>query len=200
MIIAKIAAFVVNYNQAVRYIRQAVLIVKTMKNNIVTGEILRALEVIGDEDYQCVLSCIKKAKRVFVAGSGRSGLVGRCFAMRLMHLGVESYVAGETTCPPIKKGDVLVIISCRGENNRLLDFAKTAQACKAKVLAVTTKNTPVSKISDYAVKMPVQKSKQFYNSLFEQTVFLFFEIFVEIYRKNRNLRMKAMAARHANLE
>jgi len=37
-------------------------------------------------------------------GVGRSGLIGRAFAMRLMHLGFEVYVLGETITPAVEKG------------------------------------------------------------------------------------------------
>ena len=47
------------------------------------------------------------AKRVYVAGAGRSGLIARAFAMRLMHLGMEAYVVGETITPAMHTGDIL---------------------------------------------------------------------------------------------
>ncbi len=40
------------------------------------------------------------AKRIYVMGAGRSGLIAKAFAMRLMHLGMHSYVVGETITPP----------------------------------------------------------------------------------------------------
>ncbi|NLO77568.1 MAG: 6-phospho-3-hexuloisomerase, partial [Methanomicrobiales archaeon] len=39
------------------------------------------------------------AERIYVMGAGRSGLVAKGFAMRLMHLGMHSYVVGETITP-----------------------------------------------------------------------------------------------------
>ena len=37
-------------------------------------------------------------------GAGRSGLVAKAFAMRLMHLGLEAFVVGETITPALNKG------------------------------------------------------------------------------------------------
>jgi 6-phospho-3-hexuloisomerase len=170
-----------------------------MKNNVIE-EVGKVLEKIDDKNYEMLLSHIRKAKRVFLAGAGRSGLIGRCFAMRLMHLGIESHVVGETTCPSIKKGDLLIIVSCSGNNKSLLEFAKTACSRKARVLAITSDNTPVASVSDYAIKIPLVKSVQFGNSLFEQAAFLFLEMFLLVYGKRGKISHVSMAGRHANLE
>ena len=52
--------------------------------------------------------------RVYVAGSGRSGLVAASFAMRLVHLGFATHVVGESTAPGIERGDLLVMASGSG--------------------------------------------------------------------------------------
>ena len=54
---------------------------------------------------------MRESKQVFVIGSGRSGLVAKAFAMRLMHMGLHAYVVSETTTPALNKGDVMVIFS-----------------------------------------------------------------------------------------
>ncbi len=57
-------------------------------------------EIIDRLDEEAIKSMIQKileGERIFVMGAGRSGLVGKAFAMRLMHLGFSVYVVGETT-------------------------------------------------------------------------------------------------------
>jgi len=51
---------------------------------------------IDRESANQLLEEILNAKRIYLAGAGRSGLVARAFAQRLMHLGFESYAIGET--------------------------------------------------------------------------------------------------------
>ena len=63
---------------------------------------------------------IDKNKCIFILGAGRSGLMARGFAMRLVHIGYTVYVIGETITPSIQAGDVLVSVSGSG---------KTAIAC-----------------------------------------------------------------------
>src|SRR5512136_868994 len=57
--------------------------------------------------------------RVYVAGAGRSGLIARAFAMRLLHLGFDVYVVGETVTPALQRGDTLVIFSGSGETHSM---------------------------------------------------------------------------------
>jgi 6-phospho-3-hexuloisomerase len=52
---------------------------------------------------QLLVTAYKEERGVLVVGMGRSGLVARGFAMRLRHLGLHSYVLGETITPPVKK-------------------------------------------------------------------------------------------------
>lgn len=46
-----------------------------------------------------LMDAICMAKKIYAAGAGRSLLALRCLAMRLMHLGFEAYVVGETITP-----------------------------------------------------------------------------------------------------
>ncbi len=74
--------------------------------------ILNALNVIDINDIELFIDSLinvyKSERKVLVVGAGRSGLVGRAFAMRLMHLGFRSYVLGETITPSVGEGDLVV--------------------------------------------------------------------------------------------
>lgn len=62
---------------------------------------------------------IRNSDRIFVVGTGRSELVGKAFAMRLMHLGFNVHVVGEVTTPAIRDKDCLIAISGSGETKQL---------------------------------------------------------------------------------
>ncbi len=51
---------------------------------------------IPAEQVYAFLDAILDADRIYVMGAGRSGLVAKSFAMRLMHTGFTAYVVGET--------------------------------------------------------------------------------------------------------
>ncbi len=56
--------------------------------------ILNALNIINMKEIESfvdvLINVYENDKKVLVVGAGRSGLVGRAFAMRLMHLGFRS--------------------------------------------------------------------------------------------------------------
>ncbi|MCD6372835.1 MAG: 3-hexulose-6-phosphate synthase [Thermococcus sp.] len=95
------------------------------------------------------------ANKIFIYGAGRSGLVGKAFAMRLMHLDFNVYVVGETITPAFEKGDLLIAISGSGETNSIVDAAKIAKAQGGKVVTITSyANSTLGKLSDVVVEIP----------------------------------------------
>ncbi|HNR45276.1 MAG TPA: SIS domain-containing protein, partial [Methanofastidiosum sp.] len=72
--------------------------VKSSVRNIIS-EISSVMEEIDENTIEEVISEILKANKIFIVGAGRSGLVGKAFAMRLMQIGFKVYVVGETITP-----------------------------------------------------------------------------------------------------
>lgn len=66
-------------------------------------------DTTSDKEGQQFMQALLTAPRIYVAGAGRSGLIAKAFAMRLMHIGMESYVVGETITPAMQNGDLLVV-------------------------------------------------------------------------------------------
>lgn len=56
----------------------------------------------------------KYKNSIFLAGNGRSDMISKTFAMRLLHLGFNGSVIGETITPAIKKDDLCIINSGSG--------------------------------------------------------------------------------------
>jgi 6-phospho-3-hexuloisomerase len=77
------------------------------------------------------------AKRVYVAGAGRSGFIAKAFGIRLMHLGFDAYVVGETITPAFQQGDTLVIFSGSGETQSMVSICGTAKELGGKVCLIT---------------------------------------------------------------
>ncbi len=95
------------------------------------------------------------APAIFVYGAGRSGLVGRALAMRLMHLGLPVYVVGDTTTPALHEGDLLLVISGSGETPSVRVVAEEAKRRRADVVSLTAEaNSSVARLSDLVVLVP----------------------------------------------
>ena len=122
-----------------------------MKESI--GAILKniqtAQEYLDEEDIKEFMNILINSKNIFVIGAGRSGLAGRAFAMRLMHLGLSSYVVGETISPAIYEDDCILAISGSGETNTCVNAAKISKDRGAKVLALTSNpDSSLGKLAD----------------------------------------------------
>ncbi|MGZ7127405.1 MAG: 6-phospho-3-hexuloisomerase [Halobacteriota archaeon] len=118
------------------------------------------VQAIADEiDYSEVktlvtdiLAAQQNQKRLFVMGAGRSGLVVKGFAMRLMHLGFNVYVVGETVTPAVETGDLLIVISGSGETKSIIDMSALAKAKGTRLAAVTSnRDSTLGTISDAIV-------------------------------------------------
>jgi len=99
-----------------------------------------------------ILTAHQNQKRLFVMGAGRSGLVVKGFAMRLMHLGFNVYVVGETVTPAVETDDLLVVVSGSGETKSINEMSALAKAQGTRLAAVTSnKNSSLGTISDTIV-------------------------------------------------
>lgn len=107
--------------------------IKAILDNIESAE-----EFLDEKTIDKFENMIIDANNIFVTGAGRSGLAAKAFAMRLMHLGLSSYVVGETISPAINADDCIIAISGSGETNTIVSAAKIAKNRGSKVLAVTS--------------------------------------------------------------
>jgi len=93
-----------------------------------------------------------KERKIFVVGVGRSGFVGRAFALRLMNLGFDVYFLGETITPAAGKEDLVIAISGSGTTKLALTAGSTAKEIGAKVIAITSyPQSPLGDIADLIV-------------------------------------------------
>jgi 6-phospho-3-hexuloisomerase len=114
----------------------------------ILGEISRVLDKVERREITALASGLAGVTRVLVAGEGRSGLMGKAFAMRLMHLGLTVYVLGETTTPAVAGGDTVVAISGSGTTAGTVRAATAAVGVGAEVWAVTS--DPASELAGLA--------------------------------------------------
>ena len=75
--------------------------IKAILDNIICAE-----EFLDEDAINEFEEIIMNSKNVFVTGAGRSGLAAKAFAMRLMHIGYQPYVMGETITPALRENEV----------------------------------------------------------------------------------------------
>ncbi|MDI6642989.1 MAG: 6-phospho-3-hexuloisomerase [Candidatus Hodarchaeaceae archaeon] len=187
------------------------------------GEILEHLRIASKKltkrQVDGFIRTLLAAQRVFVVGAGRSGMVMKAFAMRLMHLDMDVYVVGETITPALRTGDVLVALSGSGETDLIVEAARIAKKVGAKIVAITSyPKSSLARFADSLVILPgrtkVARTTRFMKrelageyaslaplgTLFEVTALVFLDgviasLMVKLGRKEEELK-----ARHATIE
>jgi 6-phospho-3-hexuloisomerase len=188
---------------------------------LMASKIDETANLLSDEEVQQFLKEILKAQRIYVMGAGRSGLVAKAFAMRLMHLGFVSYVVGETVTPSMKAGDMLVAFSGSGETKTVAELVETAKAIGGRVCLITSKkNSRMGRIADCVAVIQSQRDKQKDESaefeirqmmgehksfaplgtLFETASMIFADAIVSALMEITHCDVKDLKDRHANIE
>lgn len=182
---------------------------KTAGSSKVAAELYQAFQQINEDEVTGLAERITKANRVFVAGAGRSGLMGRAFAMRLMQLGIPVYVVGETVTPAIKAGDLLVIGSGSGETPLLVAFANKSTSLHADVVLITlSAHSTIGRTANHTITLTGARKDQIdadvsiqpMGSLYEQTLLLFYDVVILSLMQMLEMDTSRMYENHANLE
>lgn len=149
-------------------------------------------------------------QNVFCMGAGRSGAIVRAFANRILHLGKHVYMVGDSTTPPVRKGDLIVVISGSGKSASLLQSLEIAKSMGAEILILTMNpDSPAGKLATLSVRIPgttrqadqpTAESFQPVGNLFEQLAWLTADAIIILAKEKLNLSNEDLLARHANIE
>ncbi|MEK6975534.1 MAG: 6-phospho-3-hexuloisomerase [Candidatus Thermoplasmatota archaeon] len=153
------------------------------------------------------LDVLQPARRVFLYGRGRSGFVARAFAVRLMHLGYQTYVVGETITAPVTKHDVVVLVSGSGLTYPVVMTAELGRRQGATVVAITAHaESEVARLAHVVVPIVPpdgngERGKLApLGTIFETSAWLFFDAVVALLMQRLGETEATMRKRHATLE
>lgn len=169
-------------------------------------EVASILPQIGDRESRDFLRELGRAKRIYITGVGRSGLVVKAFGQRLMHLGLEVHLADEITAPGASRGDLLVACSGTGSTLLPLYMARKARRIGARVVALTAKpRSALARLARLVIRIPAPlekdgRTKQPARSLFEQVLFLYLDSIILALMHELGIPSRRIERRHANLE
>ena len=163
---------------------------------------------VKEEETERLLDALVEAKCIQVFGMGRMNCAVRAFVMRLMHMGLNAHVVYDTTCPNIGPGDLLVVnCACTTISFTIMKFARRLGA---KVVAITANpQSKSARLCDFTVSLRGQvhggreyeiPSVQPMASLFEQAIFIYEDIVVQLLMKRLRITPEQMAKRHTNLD
>jgi len=176
----------------------------------VVEELSQTVNLISDEETENLVDRILESKKIFVTGAGRSGFMGKSFVMRMMHMGIDAYVVGETVTAAFEKDDLLIIGSGSGETKTLVAIAEKAKSLGGTVAAITiSPESTIGELADITVRLPgITKDQsegdfktiQPMGSLFEQTMLLIYDAIILRFMEKKGLDSNKMYGKHANLE
>jgi len=179
--------------------------------NAILDELRAVLSKVSPDEAGAFVGDLLAARRIFVAGAGRSGLAGRAFAMRLMHFGLDAYVIGEIATPAYSSDDLLVVCSGSGETGSLVSIADKAKRIGGRIALLTiVPDSTIGKLADRRIVLPAPSPKakagesipsiQPMGSLFEQALLLLLDAVILELMARRGASSDEMFTRHANLE
>ena len=174
----------------------------------VLAEISTVLDKINEAEIDQAATLIIRDKRIFVLGSGRSGFMAKSFAMRLMHIGYQVFVIGETITPSIQPHDVLVSVSGSGKTSSVLELTEKAAKNGVEIIAVSSNaSSPLAKLAKQVIVVPGAtkygdgvESIQLLSSLFDQSVHIVLDILCLKLSIRDKVSNGAAKKQHSNME
>ncbi|KRM61764.1 MAG: 6-phospho-3-hexuloisomerase [Lentilactobacillus diolivorans] len=176
--------------------------------NDVMSEVDHVMAMVSLPEVEQAEKLIQKDKRIFVLGAGRSGFMAKGFAMRLMQIGFQVYVIGETITPSIQAGDVLISISGSGKTSSILELTQRAKDDGVTVIGVTSNAaSPLGQVADAVITVPGATkngsgidSIQLLSTLFDQSVHITLDIVCLQLSRRDHVSNDDAANTHSNME
>lgn len=189
----------------------------------ITSGIRAAMKNIPSDQVENVIKMLTNAKeqnkKIMIIGMGRSGLIGRAFAMRLMHLSFAVHVIGETITPALEADDILFAISGSGSTTFVVDAAQIARKVGAKITAITSyPESPLGKLADHIIfiagRIVTEREKDYFSrqilgvheplaplgTLFEASALVFLDSLIVELMGRLGKTESEMRTRHATVE
>jgi 6-phospho-3-hexuloisomerase len=188
---------------------------------LMASKVKKIADSISDDEIEGFLKEILNANRVYVMGAGRSGLVAKAFAMRLMHLGLTAYVVGETITPAMKPDDVMIVFSGSGRTKTIADISETVREMGGRICLITSNaDSRIGRISDsiviiehqrdavrddaqeFEIRQMMGEHKSFapLGTLFETAAMVFADAIISRLMEITQTDEKELKNRHANIE
>jgi 6-phospho-3-hexuloisomerase len=171
---------------------------------VAAAEIAALVEAVDPSQLDQLVDATMSAPVLYVAGHGRSGLVARAWAMRLMHLGVTVHVVGDTLAPAFPADALLICVSATGTTGSSVTQASRARHLGGTVAALTAAGgNALAQLADVVVEVPARRvvaTVQHAGSLFEQTCLVIADAVCGALQLRLGLTTAELDSRHANLQ
>ncbi|MCS7116455.1 MAG: 6-phospho-3-hexuloisomerase [Nitrososphaerota archaeon] len=188
-----------------------------------TTMITQNLSKVSEEQIGIGIDVLLKHRnnKILVVGAGRSSLVAKAFALRLLHLGYNVHVLGDTLVPSIDEKDLVIAVSGSGTTRLVVAAVEAAKHVGAKVLAVTSfPDSPLGRLADYIIEVKgrilgsEESGRDYFSrqilglheplaplgTLFEDSCMILFDAMVVVLLDKLKMSEEELKKRHANIE
>ena len=171
--------------------------------NSLLESVRKVADSVKQKDLDALIDAVLSGNKIFIYGSGRSGLVGQYFAVRLVQLGCDDvHFVGDMTTPIIGKDDVVILISNTGETMSAVQTANIARRMGANVISVTA--AKMSKLAHASNSVVFLNTNVEYDrgllplgTLFEDAVVAMFDGMIPLLMERMGVTEDDMRKRHA---
>lgn len=188
---------------------------------LMAAKIMAIADRLDQQQIEGFVDAIMGSERIYLIGAGRSGLVAKSFAMRLMHMGFSSYVVGETITPAMTENDLIIAFSGSGNTKTVADISEIAKSIGAKVCLVTSQgDSRIGQIADnlviieshrdyvtddsqeYEIRQMMGEHRSFapLGTLFETASLVFSDAIISAMMEITQTDEKELQSRHTNVE
>ncbi|GHU80299.1 silent information regulator protein Sir2 [Clostridia bacterium] len=182
----------------------------TEKSRLAMEELAQVFERMSDAEVRPLLDEIKRTPRIFTVGAGREGLSTRSFAMRLAHLGKASHWIWDDTTPAIGQGNLLIAPCGPGSIGHIDHIIARARENGARVAVLSpSQGGTAIEAADILVRVPAAAyhaegdfvpSRQLMGNLFEQSLFILYDVLIMVLAEEMGVTPAEMEKRHRNVE
>lgn len=162
-----------------------------------------AVGSVDPESRDTLTDGILESRKIFIYGSGRSGLVGQLFAVRLVQLGLDVHFVGEMTTPIIGKEDLTLLVSNTGRTSSVVQTASIARRIGSRIICVTgVRDSALARVSDVSIVLEVPsdgdtRRRAPLGTIFEDSALLLFDCIVSDLMDRLGATEEDMRRRHA---
>ncbi len=166
-------------------------------------EMEEALARTDPKAVEGAIAALAAARKIFIYGVGRSGLVGQAFAVRLVQMGFDVHFVGDMTTPFVDECDLVIIVSNTGETMSAVQTANIVRRVGAKVISVTSNpNSKLGHASNIILEVGQAKDDQKkkyapLGTIFEDAALVLFDSLVPVIMERTGQNEASLRRRHA---
>lgn len=178
--------------------------------SLALNELQETFNHMTESQVDEVIESIHEARKVFLLGVGREGLSMKAFAMRIAHLGKETHWIWNDTTTSMNHEDLFIVVCGGGDLSTTNVIVENAKKAGTKIILFTcAESGRCVELANVIVKIPAASyrakgaliySQQLMGNLFEQTLFILFDVIIMIYCENYSIQPEELEARHRNIE